>query len=185
MPKIPVYEQQVSIGTPTVSKAPSPGVVKDAFGGSVFEANQSIAKAGAQAGDMLFKHAQERQLQIDNAEVAQRETNAASDLQSILFSNEIKKVNVNGSEYDASKLTELLLNSTVNIRRLSKSIYQDLGLLHRQAHYRKLLILDIFQTNNQSSSTRVTNSENPWLINTRIAPSSKFPLEQQYSIVKL
>ena len=126
MPRVPQYEQQVTIATPQLPVYQAPGQVREAFGENVQRANQQIGQAAGQlvqvfedhlikqeqerrltelakqetsVEDHLIKQEQERQL----TELAKQETSVRVGLQDKLFNEEIETVEVNGQRVDRPK----------------------------------------------------------------------------------
>jgi hypothetical protein len=109
MVRIPLkkYDQQVSLDTPRFQDAPSVPKV-DLSGGlsginKIGQANQQLAGTIGTIGETLAKHAIERQLDSDNAEVSARETIAIKKLQDLLYSKDIENRKIDGQDIEVPK----------------------------------------------------------------------------------
>lgn len=102
-PRIPQYEHQVGTVIPNVPTLQGPRAVPDAFGGNVARATQGLAQTGANIGEVLRKHGEEKRRQEQDAFTADLETNFSLNRQDQLFSQDLEKVQINGQDVERPK----------------------------------------------------------------------------------
>lgn len=131
--RVPVqkYDQQISPVTPKIQNAPSVPKLNLSPGLSAInkigQANVELGETVAKVGQVIAKHAQQRQLEIDEADVSARESSFRLDLQNILYDKEMETKTVEGQEMQVPRgLMNRQLDQSDGITRDFDARFSDL-----------------------------------------------------------